>query len=185
MKRLFSLFLCILMFFSFIIGCTQNKETTTDNPVTLKEGKSFEDVLEGVKQEYSEDYLANMAMDESRFVESTGIDINTVEKFYAGESMISAHVDRFIAIKAKKEKGTEVEEKLIAYRDSLINDTMQYPANVAKLESSEVKRYGDYVYFIMLGKYDDRLDTTKEEKLEYAKKETQRGVDKIESFFNI
>ena len=37
--------------------------------------------------------------------------------------MISAHVDTFIAIKAKEGKGEEVEKALTSYRDYLINDS--------------------------------------------------------------
>ena len=45
----------------------------------------------------------------------------------------------------------EVESALNAYRDSLVNDTMQYPMNLGKIQASRVERIGDYVCFVQLG----------------------------------
>lgn len=186
MKKILSILLSAVILTGFVVGCAKKDGTETGNTsVTLIEGKSFADVVEGVKDEYGADYLANMDMDEARFVEATGINMENVDNFYSAEPMISAHVDRFIAVKAKEGKGAEVEKQLNDYRDTIVNDTMQYPSNIAKIQASEVKRYGDYVYFVMLGKMNDNLDMTEDEQIEYAKKEVKRGFDKIESFFNI
>ena len=35
--------------------------------------------------------------------------------------------------------------------------------NMAKVNSTKVVRHGDYVFFLMLGRYDDRLEATEEE----------------------
>lgn len=186
MKKILSIFLSTVMLTGFVVGCAKKGGTVTDNTsVTLVEGKSFNDVVEGVKEEYGADYLANMEMDEARFVEVTGINMDNVDTFYAAEPMISAHVDRFIAVKAKEGKGADIEKQLNDYRDSIVNDTMQYPSNIAKIQASEVKRYGDYVFFVMLGRMNDKTDMTEDERIEYAKKEVKRGFDKIDSFFNI
>ncbi|MEG1447997.1 MAG: DUF4358 domain-containing protein [Oscillospiraceae bacterium] len=185
MKKIISILLSTVLLAGFAMGCTKKDNTVADGNVTLKEGKSFNDVVDEVKNEYGEDYLATMEMDEARFVEATNINMENVEEFYSAEPMISAHVDRFIAIQAKPGKGAEVEKELNTYRDTLVNDTMQYPSNVAKIQSSEVKRYGDYVYFVLLGSANDNMDATEDEQLQYAKNEIKRGIDKIESFFNL
>ena len=60
---------------------------------------------------------------------------------------------------------------------------MTYPMNVAKVQSGKVVRYGDYVFFVMLGDYDDRTDVTEEDNLKFAEEQTQIGLDVIASFF--
>lgn len=71
---------------------------------------------------------------------------------YMGESpMISANVDTLLIIKAKDDKVEAVEEALNAYRDMLVNDTMQYPMNLGKIQASRIQRYGNYVCFVQLG----------------------------------
>ena len=71
---------------------------------------------------------------------------------YMGESpMISVNVDTLLIIKAKDGKVEAVEEALNAYRDMLVNDTMQYPINLGKIQASRIQRYGNYVCFVQLG----------------------------------
>ena len=75
---------------------------------------------------------------------------------------MSAHVDTFVAVEAKDGKVNEVFDALTEYRDMLINDTMMYPMNELKTQSSEVYKYDDYVFFIMLGGYNDSLEEDSE-----------------------
>lgn len=187
MKKFLAVLLCGAMLASFAVGCGKkdNNEQNPSGENQVIDETTFDKVIESVKEEYGEYYLPNVEMDEERFVEVTGIDMENVERFYAEEPMIGTQVDKFIAIKAKDGKGADVEADLNAYRDVLVNDSLQYPINEAKVESSEVVRYGDYVYFVMLGKYDERDDVDDESALEFAKKETKRGLDKIASFFNM
>ena len=71
---------------------------------------------------------------------------------YLGECpMISVNVDTLLIIHAKDGKVEDVENALNAYRDSLVNDTMQYPMNLGKIQASRVERIGDYVCFVQLG----------------------------------
>lgn len=78
---------------------------------------------------------------------------------YMGESpMISANVDTLLIIRAKDGKVDEVEEALHAYREMLVNDTMQYPMNLGKIQASRIERFGNYVCFVQLG-----ADTTQAE----------------------
>ena len=56
-----------------------------------------------------------------------------------------------LIIHAKDGKVEDVENALNAYRDSLVNDTMQYPMNLGKIQASRVERIGDYVCFVQLG----------------------------------
>lgn len=71
---------------------------------------------------------------------------------YMGEMpMISVNVDTLLIIKAKDGKVETVEDALNAYRDNEINQTMQYPMNLGKIQASKVAVIGNYVCFVQLG----------------------------------
>ena len=56
---------------------------------------------------------------------------------------------------------------------------MQYPMNLPKIQASEVKVYGDYVFFIMLGAADEEgLD--EEAALKFYQEQNQVAVKAIE-----
>lgn len=188
MKKLLAILLCGAMLASFAVGCGKKDDNVSDSnnnqDVTVDE-TTFDKVVQGIKDEYGDDYIPSMKMDDQMFADATGVNMDNVEKYYAETPMISAQVDTFIAVQAKEGKGEEVEKELNAYRDRLVNDTMQYPMNVAKVQSSEVVRHGDYVYFVMLGKFNEDENADDKSALEFAKAETKRGLDKIASFFNM
>ena len=79
--------------------------------------------------------------------------------------MMSAHVDVFLGIKAKSGYADEVKEALTSYRSYLINETLQYPMNVEKVENSVVYQNGDYVFFLMLGGYREDVEVADYNKL--------------------
>ena len=65
----------------------------------------------------------------------------------------------------------------------LINDSFQYPMNIAKVNAAKIVKHGDYVFFLMLGKYDDREEASDEERLEFAKEEVGKVENIINKFF--
>lgn len=80
-----------------------------------------------------------------------GISSDMYDDYFAETPMISTNVDTLILIKAKEGQAEAVEEALNAYRDTNVNDTMQYPMNVGKIQASRVERIGNYVCFVQLG----------------------------------
>ena len=65
--------------------------------------------------------------------------------------MISAKGDALRVVTAAEEKKEKGAEALRAYRDKLVNDTMQYPSNIPKIQASMIETYGNYVCFVQLG----------------------------------
>ena len=112
-----------------------------------------------------------------------GVDMDNVEEFVAEGPMISAHVDTFIAVKAKEGMGEQVQQELQAYLDYVQENALQYPMNTAKVQAAQVVRHGDYVFYVLLGGYDERTDVTEEESVTFAKEQVQIGLDAIASFF--
>ena len=74
-------------------------------------------------------------------------------------AMMSTQVDTFVAVHAKEGKAESIVSALNAYRDDLVNNSLQYPMNIPKVNASKVYQKGDYVFFIMLGAFapDDLL----------------------------
>lgn len=174
MKRILGLFLAVIMISSFLVGCTTKKE---EKVVDLKE------VHSAVKEALGEDYYPNRELTLEEIENFTGIKEADMESFIAEAPMMNVNVDTFIAIKAKEGKGDAIEAGFEKYRKYLIEDSVIYPMNIAKVHASKIVRHGDYVFFLMLGKHDDRQEATDEERLEFAKAEIQKVEDTINKFF--
>ena len=145
---------------------------------------SLSDITEAVKKAYGEDYIPDMEYDDIFIKETLGLDEDDYEQIVAEGPLVSFHIDNYIAVKAKSGKGDLVEQKLNAYRDYLINDTMMYPVNAVKIQASKVVRHGDYVFFICLGTVDtDTQDKGDEAILEKAQENNKLAVDAINKFF--
>lgn len=181
MKRSIGLFLAIIMMMGFVVGCTPK----TDGGNNIDVDVDIEDIHEKIKSEFGEDYIPSMNIDLEEFKEMTGLtlDEDDIEDFIAEIPMMSVNVDTFLAIEAEEGKGDTIETALNDYRQNIVDNSMQYPMNQAKVNASKVVRHGDYVFFLMLGKYDDRENLTEEEALEFAENEIKKAEDIIGSFF--
>jgi len=107
-------------------------------------------IRQAVVDALGENYWPQMAMP-AEYLEGFGLTSDMYEEFFGEMPLISTNVDTLIIIKAKEGQVAAVEEVLNAYRDNLVNDTMQYPMNVGKIQASEVKTFGNFVCFVQLG----------------------------------
>lgn len=148
-----------------------------------KSSVKITDVHEKVKRTLGDAYVPSMPLDEEGLKTMLGVNMDNVQSFVAETPMISVHIDTFVAIEAKAGKGELVEKDLIAYRDDLLLNGFMYPINIAKAHASQVVRHGDYVFFVMLGAFDERGEVTEADALEFAKAENQKAVDVVNSFF--
>lgn len=176
MKKIIGLLLAISMLGVFAVGCSPSKEEP-GKVVDIKE------IHQAVVDSLGEDYVANRDLEMEEIEGIVGVKAEDIVEYIGQAPMISVGVDTFIAIKAKEGKADAIEEGLKNHRKYLVEDSMQYPMNIAKVNASKVIRHGDYVFFIMLGKYDDRDEATEEERLEFAQEETKRVEDVINKFF--
>ena len=85
------------------------------------------------------------------FLEFYGLTSEMYADFWGEMPMISVNVDTLIVIQAKEGQIDAVEEVLNSYRDTLVNDTMQYPKNVGVIQASRIEVVGDYACFVQLG----------------------------------
>lgn len=192
MKKLFALTLSLLMLLAFAAGCADNGDNASSvaPPASSAEESapsseaaegeiSLQEIADAVKEVYGENYLPSMEMTKEDLVTQSGVKAEDIEDFIAEIPMISTHVDTFYAIKAVEGKGEDVEKALNEYRDTLIDNSMNYPMNIEKVNATQVVRHGDYVFLVMLGAIDERRSRP----ADFAKEEVQKGIDAINAFF--
>ncbi len=98
-----------------------------------------------------EDYWPDTPITPDMLEGSFGISSDMYDDYLAEMPMISANVDTLLIIKAKDDKVEEVGNALNEYRDALVENTMQYPMNLGKIQASRIERFGNYVCFVQLG----------------------------------
>ena len=126
-------------------------------------------VVEAVGEE---NYWPDMLMEADMLEMSYGITPDMYEDYMAESPMISNNVDALVVIRAKEDQVDAVEEALNTYREANINNTMQYPANLGKIQAAQVETIGNYVVFVQLGGFAIDADDEKEvlEKCQEANK---------------
>lgn len=127
---------------------------------SASDGVALSTILDAVKNAYGENYLPSMDLTEEDLKTRFGLNSADYTEALGQVAMISTQVDTFVAVHAKEGKADAVVSALNTYRDDLVNNSMQYPMNVAKVNASKVYQNGDYVFFIMLGTFapDDIVD---------------------------
>lgn len=170
-------FMCGILVVSTVACGTAKEEQSQEKEI---QDVSVSEIEEAVAEAYGEDYLAKMEYAPEEIKNVFGIDPELYEECLAKGPMITVHVDTFVAIKAKSGKTEEVETALKDYQEKLKADTLQYPMNIPKIQASEVKVYGDYVFFIMLGYADAEEGQSEEEMLKEFQKQNEKAVTAIE-----
>lgn len=171
-KLMISLTVILAMIF-MVVGCS------SENKVDL--GEDFlENAHTSVKEAYGEDYVPQMPIEEEYLSEVYGIPMDLVKDYIAEGPMMSTHVDTFIGLEVEEGSVNEVADALKAYHTDLAENSMQYPMNMAKVESAEVLVIEDYVFFLMLGGHNDSEAPTEEEQLKFAQEQVQIAVKAIE-----
>lgn len=135
-------------------------ETTDSTQAETGEGEIQEvtewsqgmtDLKKAIVETLGENYWPTYMVDPATLEAAFGITSDMYDDYLAEMPMISAHVDTLVVIQAKEDKVDEVEEALEAYREALVNDTLQYPMNVGKIQASRIETIGNYVCFVQLG----------------------------------
>lgn len=176
--------LCVLAAAVSLNACGKNNtpKETTQEETTTQAKVELSAIHAAVKEVYGEDYIPSAQYDETYLNDVLGVGADLYESFIAEGPMISVHVDTFVAIEAKEGKGEEVEAALTSYRNYLVEESMQYPMNLPKIQASQIVRHGDYVFFVLLGAVsEDAMD--EDAMLESAQASNQLAVDAIDGFF--
>ncbi len=151
--------------------------------------ESWSEEMEGVKKAVTDalgsDYWPNTMIYTDYLEGAFGLSADLYEDYFGEMPMISTNVDMILVVKPKEGCAEEVEEALSAYRDRMVQDTMQYPQNLGKIQASVVETVGDYVCFVQLGAdVDDLLDSGDEVVIEHCQEQNQLALDAIEDYLN-
>ncbi len=185
-NRILSVILSAVLAVSLFVGCGKDDQNATtgdnmQNSTTATSSDTMKKVHEQIKSTYGEDYLATMNItDKTQVSEMFGINEEDIDEFIVDIPMMSAHVDKFVAIKAKPGREQAVENALNTYLATEKENNTNYPANMPKINSAKVTRKGDVVYLTMLGRSNDNLEATADEMMNFAQEQVKKATDVID-----
>ena len=137
----------------------QASQTPSSDNAAASSTVALSTILDAVKSAYGENYLPSMDLTAEDLKTRFGLNSEDYTEAIGQVAMMSTQVDTFVAVHAKEGKAESIVSALNAYRDDLVNNSLQYPMNIPKVNASKVYQKGDYVFFIMLGAFapDDLL----------------------------
>lgn len=144
---------------------------------------SVDKILTAIAAAYGDDYPPNGEIPPEVLESEFGLTPDLYVAAKGEMAMISAHNDRVVVAQAAPGKADALEKALNDARQRKIDDTLQYPANIAKTNAAKVVRNGDYVAFLLVGVPNDNVDATPEESIDYAEAQVQMAVDAFNGVF--
>ncbi len=154
-----------------IITESQPDAVTADIPTAT--------VLEEIKNALGEYYGADADIPAEILADTYGIKAEWVKEYSAQMPMISFRIDTYMVVKANEGFAGDVEKALNDYQTYMVENSMQYPVNVPKLKAARVYRLGDYVFYILTGYVPDEYMDDEEGAYNYAAKNNQMVIDKL------
>lgn len=113
-------------------------------------------LAKAVKKAYGNNYLPNFKLGKNDIKDKYGVASSLYSSAYAEVPMISAQADEMVIFKAKNSASKKkIVTAIKKYQKNLIENSMQYPMNVLKVQASKVYTNGKYVCFFILGGYVD------------------------------
>lgn len=162
-------------------GTQEGESSSEDTAMVYGKGVSMEDLKAAVVEILGENYWPNTEIPAEMLEGTFGISQDMYEEYFGEMPMISTNVDTMLIVRAKEGQEDAVEEALNTYRDSLVNDTMQYPMNLGKIQASRIEVFGSYICFIQLGGDTVEASESGEEAvIERCQEENEKALDAIE-----
>ncbi len=141
-----------------------------------------EQLRQAIADAYGENYLPNMQMTEEILQDEFGLKADMYDEIVAEMPTIGFHPDRLIIVKPKQGKENEVKQALEKARETLVEGSIQYPMNAAKVSAAKVLEGDGYYCFMLLGRSDD-LSENEEQAAQFADEQIKIGVKAFEDFF--
>lgn len=142
-----------------------------------------------IKRTYGERYWPSMQRqdDEDYMKDVLKLDPAWCDDVIVDVAMISAHADMLVLVDASEGNLEHVKNALDAYKEYLINESLQYPMNEARVRGAVVDVVGDYVCFSILGGIleDDSWVTSEEELVEYYEAVSRNAIYAIQNYTGI
>ncbi len=161
-------------------GSVENDNTPGDTETGWSEEMSA--LRDAVVAELGEDYWPDMPIPAEMLEMNYGLTSDMYVDYMGESPMISANVDTLLIVKPAEGQADAVEEALQNYRTDQVENSLQYPMNVPKVQGSIVERVGDYVCFVLLGAdVEAAAEQGEEAAVAYSQKQNQRAIDAIKA----
>lgn len=135
---------------------------------------------DAVAEALGEDYWPDSVMEPEYVQDLYGLKPDMYEDIFVETPMIGTNVDTLIIVQAKKNRVEDVEKALNTYREGEINNTMQYPMNIGKVQASRIETIDNYVLFIQLGGSSVDAEEEGEEKvMELSREQNEKALEAI------
>lgn len=135
---------------------------------------------DAVAEALGEDYWPDTVMEPEYVQDLYGLKPDMYEDIFVETPMIGTNVDTLIIVQAKKDRVEDVEKALNTYREGEINNTMQYPMNIGKVQASRIETIDNYVLFIQLGGSSVDAEEEGEEKvMELSREQNEKALEVI------
>lgn len=145
---------------------------------------STAEIVDAIKGAYDPDTIPFIdVLPEEMINDRYGLSADSYTEITAHVPMISTFVDTVVVVKAAEGKASDVEAALKAYHTSLVEESLQYPMNIEKVNAGQVVTKGNYVALIMLGAIDEREDASDSDRAKFAEEQTKIGVDAFNACF--
>lgn len=169
-----------------IQGCGKRQEESTKS---FRDDISTQEAAQAAIEELGEAYWPDMDIPQEVLESQYGLAPELYEEYFGQSPMISVNVDTLLIVKAKEGQEEKVQEALEAFRDYNINEALQYPMNLGKVQAAKVETYGRYVCFVQLGGDTESAiaqgDGGEEEQeaavIAHCQKENDRALEKIKT----
>ena len=135
---------------------------------------------DAVAEALGEDYWPDSVMEPEYVQDLYGLKPDMYEDIFVETPMIGTNVDALIIVQAKNDRVEDVEKALNTYREGEINNTMQYPMNIGKVQASRIETIDNYVFFIQLGGSSVDAEEEGEEKvMELSREQNEKALEAI------
>lgn len=163
-----------------ITGCGPFGSAAGNGTAGWRDDVSAEALADAVADELGEAYWADARLAPERLDDWYGISDDMYEEYYGQIPVSSEHVDSLIIVKAESERLEDVQNALDTYREAMIQDTLQEPSNISKIQASMIRTYGDYVCFVQLGGSLEEAEGDTEKAIETCREMNERALSVIE-----
>lgn len=163
-----------------VTGCSAGESNSENGNAGWRDDVSSKALVNAVAEELGEEYWADMELEPELLDDWYGISEDMYEEYYGQTPMISANVDSLIIVKAEPERLEDVQNALDTYQEAMLQDTLQYPSNIPKIQASMIQTYGDYVCFVQLGGSMDDVQDDEEAMAESCQRMNEQALSVIE-----
>lgn len=170
------------------IGESSATEQSGDNSAqqsgTSDSAQSLSEALrEQIARAYGDDYLPDTPIPAEMLEAEFGLTEDMYDEIFAQMPTIGFHPDRLVIVKPAAGKEEEVKNALETAKKNFIENSVQYPQNIAKVNAAEVLKGGDYYCFMMLGAPMDMSIEDEAEQAAFAEEQMKIGKQAFEQFF--